>query len=131
MPAFRLTPTVANKRALADECVRLAQRRVNPGGCISALDALRGGNPDFQSGDSHMLYARSLEAQSRGAEALSHYFGGEEPKVRRAQLLERMGDIQAAQDAFAEIKRSVERARTFYWRNQQEWCRLAKQSLNP
>jgi hypothetical protein len=40
-----------------------------------------------------------------------------------------MGDARAAQDAFAEIKRSVERAPSFYRRNQQEWYRLAKQNL--
>lgn len=163
---LEIAPTVANKRALADECVRLGKldeaealyqggmtgihatdpglmlgiARVrfaqdDPAGCLSALDALRTANPDFQSADAHMLYARSLEGQSRDAEALSeyealsHYSGGEEAKVRRAQLLQKMGDTQAAQDAFAEIKRSVERAPSFYRRNQQEWYRLAKQSL--
>jgi hypothetical protein len=76
--------------------VRFAQD--DPAGCLAALDALRSANPDFQSADAHMLYARSLESQSRDAdamgeyEALSHYFGGEEPKVRRALLLRKMGD---------------------------------------
>ena len=163
---LEVTPTVANKRALADECARLGRldeaetlyrsglsgihatdaglmlgmARVrfaqdDPVGCLAALDALRSANPDFQSADAHMLYARSLESQSRDAEALSeyealsHYFGGEEPKVRHALLLRKMGDAQAAQDAFAEIKRSVERAPSFYRRNQQEWYRQAKQNL--
>jgi hypothetical protein len=160
------TPTVANKRALADECVRLgkleeAERlyrdgmagihatdpalmlgiaRVrfaqgDPTGTLRALDDLKEANPGFQSADAHMIYARSLEALSRDAEALgeyealSHYFGGEEPKVRRALLLRKMGDAQAAQEAFAEIKRSVERAPSFYRRNQHEWYQLAKQNL--
>jgi hypothetical protein len=163
---LEVTPTVANKRALADECVRLGRldeaealyrdgmagihasdpalmlgiARVrfaqgDPAGCLSALDALKAANPDFQSADAHMLYARSLEGQSRDQEALgeyealSHYFGGEEPRIRRAMLLQKMGNARAAQDAFAEIKRSVERAPSFYRRNQQEWYRLAKQNL--
>jgi len=163
---LEVTPTVANKRALADECVRLGKldeaetlyhdgmtgihaadpalmlgiARVrfaqgDPAGCLSALDALKAANPDFQSADAHMLYARSLEGQSRDQEALSeyealsHYFGGEEPRVRRAMLLKKIGDAQAARDAFAEIKRSVERAPSFYRRNQQEWYRQAKQNL--
>jgi hypothetical protein len=161
------TPTVANKRALADECVRLgkleeAERlysealngihatdpglmlgiaRVrfaqdDPAGCLAALARLRAANPNFQNGDAHMLYARSLEAVARNDEALveyealSHYFGGEEPRVRRALLLRKMGDTQAARDAFAEIKRSVERAPDFYRRNQREWYQLARQNLN-
>ena len=160
------TPTVANKRALADECVRLgkleeAERLYRDGmigihatdaalmlgiarvrfaqgdaaGTLQALDDLRAANPGFQSADAHMIYARSLEALSRNDEALgeyealSHYFGGEEPKIRRALLLRKMGNAQAAQDAFADIKRSVERAPSFYRRNQREWYQLAKQNL--
>jgi hypothetical protein len=160
------TPTVANKRALADECVRLGKldqaeglyrealtgmhatdpylmlgmarihfAQNDPAGCLAALAALRAENPDFQSPDAHMLYARSLEGLSRNAEALveyealSQYFGGEEPKVRRALLLQQIGDVQAARDAFAEIRRSVERAPSFYRRNQREWYRLAVQNL--
>jgi hypothetical protein len=160
------TPTVANKRALADECVRLgkleeAERlyrdgmsgihatdpglmlgiaRVlfaqgDPAATLEALDDLRTANPDFQSAEAHMIYARSLEALSRDEEALgeyealSRYFGGEEPKVRRALLLQKMGDAQAAHEAFAEIKRSVERAPSFYRRNQREWYQVAKQNL--
>jgi len=163
---LEVTPTVANQRALADECVRLGKldeaealyqggmtgihatdpalmlgmARVrfaqgDPAGCLSALDALKAANPDFQSADGHMLYARSLEGLSRDSEALgeyeslSQYFGGEEPRIRRAMLLQKMGDTRAAQDAFADIKRSVERAPSFYRRNQQEWYRLAKQNL--
>jgi hypothetical protein len=160
------TPTVANKRALADECVRLGKleeaeglyrdgmtgihatdpalmlgiARVrfaqgNAAGALQALDDLKAANPGFQSGDAHMIYARSLEDLSRDGEALheyealSRYFGGEEPKVRRAQLLLKMGQTEAARDAFAEIKRSVERAPSFYRRNQREWYQLAKQNL--
>lgn len=160
------TPTVANKRALADECVRLGKldeaealyrdalkgmhaadpglmlgiARVrfaqgDPAGCLTALADLRAANPDFQSADAHMLYARSLEGVSRNAEALteyealSQYFGGEEPRVRRALLLQRTGEVHAARDAFAEIKRSVDRAPSFYRRNQRDWYRVAAQNL--
>src|ERR1700761_6201282 len=160
------TPTVANKRALADECVRLGKldeaerlyrdgmtgiHATDPGlmlgiarvrfargdaaGTLQALEDLRAANPGFQSADAHMIYARSLESLSRNDEALgeyealSHYFGGEEPKVRRALLLRKMGADQAAQEAFADIKRSVERAPSFYRRNQREWYQLAKQNL--
>ncbi len=113
--------------------VRFAQG--DAAGALQALDELKAANPGFQSGDAHMIYARSLEDLSHDAEALreyealSQYFGGEEPKVRRALLLRKMGDAQGAQEAFAEIKRSVERAPSFYRRNQREWYQLAKQNL--
>ena len=125
---------------VADPALMLGMARVrfaqnDPAGTLAALDALRDANPEFQSADAHMLYARALERMARYTEALgeyealSRYFGGEEPKIRRAQLLRKMGNVQAAQEAFAEIKRSVERAPSFYRRNQQEWYRLAKQNL--
>jgi hypothetical protein len=160
------TPTVANKRALADECIRLgkldeAERlyrgalvslhatdpylmlgmarirfaQGDPAGCLAALADLRAANPDFQSPEAHMLYARALEGMSRTAEALieyealSRYYGGEEPRVRHALLLQKIGDTQAARDAFMDIKRSIERAPSFHRRNQREWYQLAKQNL--
>jgi hypothetical protein len=163
---LEITPTVANKRALADECARLGRldeaealyrdamtgmhatdpmlmlgmaricfAKGDPAGCLDALAKLRAANPDFQNGDAHMLYARSLEDLSRNGEALaeyealSHYFGGEEPRVRRALLLRKTGDIQAARDAFTEVKRSIERAPAFYRRNQREWYRVAGDNL--
>jgi hypothetical protein len=82
-----------------------------------------------------MLYARSLEALGRTDEALneyqslSEYFGGEEPRVRRALLLKKIGDAERARGAFAEIKRSVERSPSFYRRNQREWYKMAEQNL--
>ena len=42
-------------------------------GTITALDDLRTANPDWQSGDAHLLYARALEGEGREAEALSEY----------------------------------------------------------
>jgi hypothetical protein len=42
----------------------------DPAGRLAALDALRAPNPDFQSADTDMLYARSLAGQSRDSEAL-------------------------------------------------------------
>jgi hypothetical protein len=82
-----------------------------------------------------MLYARSLEATGDNEralseyEALTRYFGGEEPRVRRGLLLRKLGDMQKAQLAFEEVKRSVERGPSFYRRNQQSWYRLAKDNL--
>ena len=163
---LEMTPTAGNKRALADECVRLGRfdeaetlyrsalsgvhatdpyimlglarsrfAQGDPADCIRMLDELRVANPGFQNADAHMLYARSLEALSRNDEALTeyealgHYFGGEEPRVRHALLLKQTGQTEAARAAFSEIKRSVERAPAFYRRNQREWYRVTMENL--
>jgi hypothetical protein len=165
---LEVAPTVANRRALADECVTLGRldeaeqlyrdalgglhatdphimlglarvrfERGDASGCIETLDDIKTANPDFQSANAHMLYARALEAASRNDEALreyeslSRYFGGEEPRVRRGLLLKKIGDHETAVEQFTEVRRSVERSPTFYRRNQQEWYRLARQNMKP
>ncbi|HTJ65556.1 MAG TPA: tetratricopeptide repeat protein [Alphaproteobacteria bacterium] len=164
--ALEITPTAGNKRALADECVRLGKydeaealyrdaltgihatdpytmlglaralfAQGDAARCVQTLDALRADNPGFQNAEGHMLYARSLEALGQNEralmeyEALGHYFGGEEPRVRHALLLKQTGNVDAARVAFTEIKRSVERAPAFYRRNQREWYRVAADNL--
>ncbi len=162
-----MAPTVANMRALADECVTLGRldeaeklyhdslhgfhatdpylmlglarirfQRGDAAGCMETLGGIRAANPGFQNADAHMLYARSLETLGNNDAALSEYnslaryFGGEEPRVRRGLLLQRLGDVDEARREFAEVKRSVERSPSFYRRNQQQWYRLARQNLN-
>jgi len=113
--------------------IRFAQG--NPEGCLAVLAEIKTANPTFQNADAHMLYARSLEQLSRNDEALveydalTRYFGGEEPRVRRALLLQKTGETQAARREFAEAKRTIERGPAFYRRNQREWYRLAQQNL--
>jgi len=41
-------------------------------GTIKALDDLRAANPDWQSGDAHLLYARALEGECEAASRLHH-----------------------------------------------------------
>lgn len=161
-----LTPTIENRKALAQECLKLGKleeaealyrgslvgvhatdpdlmlgvaqvqfAQNDPAACLETLAAIRAANPGFQNADAHMLFARSHEALAMNDEALneyealSHYFGGEEPRIRRALLLKKIGAADSARQAFAEVKRSVERAPSFYRRNQREWYRVAQQNL--
>lgn len=107
----------------------------DPAACLNTLNDIRNANPNYQNANAHMLYARSLEASGRTDEALneyqslSQYFGGEEPRIRRALLLNKIGDAERARGVFAEVKRSVERSPSFSRRNQREWYRLAEQNL--
>src|SRR4029077_3503774 len=82
------------------------------------LDALRDANPNFQSADCHLLYARSLEEQGKVQEALHEYaalapyYPGQEARCRHALLLEKTGDHRESQRLFREICQSVEMSPT-------------------
>jgi hypothetical protein len=103
--------------------------------CGQTLDALRAANPRFQSGEAHLLYARSLEGQGRIEEALveyeavSGYFAGAEARCRYALLLRQAGRTQQAGQLFAEVVRGVDKTGGPFKRAQREWYDIAKQNL--
>lgn len=102
-----------------------------PGAARTTLDRLRVANPEFQSTDGHLLYARSLEALGDAAaaraeyEALVGYFPGPEATCRYALLLERTGEADKARAIFAEIKRRIERSPRHVRQMHAEWYQLA------
>lgn len=104
----------------------------DPAGTTATLDALRAANPEFQSADGHLLYARALEGQERDAdarreyEALAGYYPGAEARCRYALLLERVGETDAARRMFAEVVKGLDRAGRIYIREQREWYDLAR-----
>jgi hypothetical protein len=104
-------------------------------GCTQTLEALKAANPKFQSGEAHLLYARSLEGQGRIDEALSEYeavsgyFAGAEARCRYALLLQRAGRAQQARQLFAEVVRGVDKTGGPFKRAQREWYDIAKQNL--
>lgn len=104
--------------------------------CTATLDALKAANPTFESGDAHLLYARSLEGQGRRDEALqeyeavSRYFAGAEARCRYALLLKQAGRLQEAKQMFAEVVRGVDKATGPFKRAQREWYDVAKQNLS-
>ena len=104
-------------------------------GTLEALDRLRRADPNFQSAEGHMLYARSLEGRGDieralyEFEALAGYFAGEEARCRYGLLLERAGRTDEAREVFAEVIRSVELAPKAYYRDQHEWYEIARGQL--
>ncbi|MBI1210469.1 MAG: hypothetical protein GC190_03325 [Alphaproteobacteria bacterium] len=104
-------------------------------GTIKALDDLRAANPEWQSGDAHLLYARALEGEGRDQEALSEYqavvryFTGEEARCRLALFLRKLGRSAEARDIWQAIVKSSERANKLQWHMQGEWYALAKRNL--
>ncbi len=106
------------------------------GNCARTLDELKAANPRFESGDAHLLYARSLEAQGRTDAALSEYeavaryFAGAEARCRYAMLLMQAGRTQQARQLFAEIVRAVDKTGGPFKRTQREWYDIARRNLD-
>src|SRR5262245_30978135 len=73
---------------------------------LDTLDALKRDNPDYQSREGHMIYARNLEMLGRTQEAAEEYRSligyalGPEAQVRYGLLMKAMGDSQLAEEAF-------------------------------
>ena len=102
---------------------------------VEALDRLRAADPNCQSAEGHMLYARSLEGLGEREralfeyEALAGYYPGEEARCRYGLLLQKAGRTDEAREAFAEVLRSVDLAPKAYFRAERRWYDLAREQL--
>jgi hypothetical protein len=99
------------------------------------LDLLMQKNPDFKSPEGHLLYARATEACGDEVKALEEYkavaayFAGAEARVRYGQILERLGDVEAARAEYEEIISTAELAPRHYHKAQREWINRAKDGI--
>ena len=104
-------------------------------GAQASLDALQAADPNFQSAEAHLLYARALELQGKDQEALEEY-----RKLTR-YYSRRRGSLPLC-DAVAEIRRRGRRACNLpanpeildgaprhYRRAQKEWGDIARAAL--
>ena len=104
-------------------------------GVCDTLDRLRTANPDFESPEGHMLYARAregmgdLDQAAVEYESLAGYYPGEEARCRYALLLQRLGQVDEARDIFQAVVTSVETAPKTYFRAQRDWYQVAKNNL--
>lgn len=102
-------------------------------GCRETLDALREHNPDFESAEGHLLYAKALEAGDEldaareEYSALASYYPGAEARVRYAQLLERMDKPELARQEYAQILAASELAPKHFRKAQKKWIAQAKE----
>lgn len=101
----------------------------------TVLEELRAANPEYNSPDGHLLYARSLEAQGKTDEALKeyqalvNYYPGQEARCRYAMLLQANGRGDDARRVFEEVCQLIEYGPRHQRRAQREWYDLAKRSL--
>ena len=123
-----------------DPAILLALARTRFGlgdfaGTVQALDQLRAADPNFQSTEGHLLYARSLEGLGETGralfefEALAGYYPGEEAHCRYGLLLEQTGRRDEAREVFAEVVRSVDLGEKTYYRAQKKWYQTARNQL--
>jgi len=97
------------------------------------LESLLEKNPEFQSLDGHLLYARALEQLSLNDAALAEYqvlstsFPGEEARVRYALLLFKTGEVEAAKRQFDETILRAKRAPKYYRKKEKAWITIARE----
>jgi hypothetical protein len=104
-------------------------------GTLDALDLLQRENPNYESREGHMLYARALEGAGRMREAAEEYRSligyalGPEAQVRYGLLMKAMGEPQVARDAFAEAVRTYGRRRGKLDADERAWLAEAERNL--
>jgi hypothetical protein len=101
----------------------------------ATLDDLRGRWPDWESADGHLLYARTLEEDSRLEDAiaeyhaLSAYYSGAEPRVRHGLALRKLGRQAEARAVLADVVLRMSRAPKYARKIQAEWISMAEAAL--
>ena len=158
-----MVDTIANRSALAEECLRLgkfdealeqydavlakplgdepgfmlgkARAEFGLGRPIEALATLEASKsrwPDYRSSEEDLLRAMALEALGRNDEALAAYqaaslhYPGPEPRVRQAQLLQRLGRAAEAHVIAEDVVRDLRRAPAHVRRSQSDWLASAQ-----
>lgn len=100
-----------------------------------SLEHLISTNPDFNSTDGHLLYARSLERLGETQPALEEYaaledaYPGEEARIRYADLLKENGQTEKAVELYRKTLLRSKRAPSYYKRAQKRWIKIAKENL--
>jgi hypothetical protein len=100
------------------------------------LDTLREHNPDFQSPEGHLLYARALEGEGDRTRALEEYqavaayFAGAEAPLRYAQFLRTLDRRPEARKVLQDLLEHARLAPRHYRKMQQPWLANAEKELS-
>ena len=104
-------------------------------GTRATLERLRRENPDFNSVDAGLLYARTLEAQDLLTEAEREYgqiagsYPGAEARLRHGLLLKRLGRTEEAHRVFKDLLDGAKIGPPHFRKAQAEWLDLARREL--
>ncbi|MCE9523915.1 MAG: tetratricopeptide repeat protein [Alphaproteobacteria bacterium] len=103
--------------------------------CQRTLDHLRDKNPDFNSSDGHLLYARALEGQLKSEEAAAEYealigyYPGYEAKVRYAIFLQKLGQPAKAKEVLEGVVKSYKQQPRHAQALNRDWYDVARRNL--
>jgi hypothetical protein len=118
-------------------CLARAQfAKQNYGAARAALERLMENNPDFKSADSHLLYARTLEALGALEQADQEYaaiapgYPGAEARLRHALLLKRRGKLEEAQRILKDLLDGAKLGPAHYRKAQAQWLDRARRELS-
>jgi len=106
-----------------------------PQDALHTLDELQRQWPNYNAPESHLLYARALEADGRLDEAVVEYetlsrtYAGAEPRVRQAMLLDKLNRKAEAKTMAEDVVKRFQRSPRFARKQQAEWLALAKNYL--
>jgi hypothetical protein len=107
-----------------------------PAAAVATLDEVSRLWPGFNSADGHLLYAIALERSGRLDDALvqyanvGQYFPGVEPRVRQAQLLQKLGRDVEARSVAQEVVVGLRRAPAHVRNNQRQWLASAQKVVS-
>ena len=103
--------------------------------CQQTLEDLIHFNPDFQSADGHLLFARALAAQEKydaaekEFEVLVEYFPGPEARIHYADMLANANRIREANDQYVTVINVAKRSRPQYRKFHRQWIQTANEKL--
>lgn len=99
------------------------------------LEKILSVNPQHKTYDTHLLYAKVLEALDQPEQAAKEYeiltngYPGEEARVRYGLLLQKLGQEERAQALFKETLTRIKRAPRFYLKKEKHWIEIASANL--
>jgi hypothetical protein len=103
--------------------------------CQQTLDLLREKNPQFDSAEGHLIYARSLAGQDKAEEAvkefeaLAGYYPGYEAKVRYALYLQKLAEVAKAKVILEDVVVSYKRLPRHAQALNRDWYDVARRNL--
>lgn len=121
-----------------DIMIKLAQAQFDSGdvvSCQKTLESLIETNPNYQSQDGHLLYARALQENGLLDKAddeyrvLVEYYSGPEARYRYYQMLREKGDLVGAKHQLETIAVTARRAKPHYRKLHKEWLTKVNQEL--
>lgn len=103
--------------------------------CQQTLDDLRAKNPNFNSQDGHLIYARALEGQAKNDEAMkeyeavARYFAGFEAKVRYGLFLMKQGQVGKANELLRGVVATFKQLPRHAQDLNRDWYNVARRNL--